>query len=168
MFLKTHFTNFINVDVSRVTDFSEFPNTSPSGKRDDSDDPIPRKSLNFSNKRHPRNVGGDTHPPEISQQSNRGVFAELPPLAPINRGLSLLKFFTAFSHSRFLPNFIFHLRREASCDQVFAASRLPRTFYGIVFFVTRLLFLLFIVITFFCFANFVHERRLVVFYECRL
>jgi hypothetical protein len=27
-----------------VTDFPEFPNTSPSGKQVDSDDPIPRKS----------------------------------------------------------------------------------------------------------------------------
>jgi hypothetical protein len=27
-----------------VTDFPEFPNTSPSGKRVDSDDPIPQKS----------------------------------------------------------------------------------------------------------------------------
>jgi hypothetical protein len=79
MFLKTHFTNFINLDVSRVTGFPEFPNTSPSGKRVDSDDPIPRKSWNFSKKRHPWNVGGDTRPPEISQWSNRGVFAELPP-----------------------------------------------------------------------------------------
>jgi hypothetical protein len=26
MFLKTHFTNFINLDVSRVTGFPEFPN----------------------------------------------------------------------------------------------------------------------------------------------
>jgi hypothetical protein len=26
-FLKTHFTNFIKLDVSRVTDFPEFPNT---------------------------------------------------------------------------------------------------------------------------------------------
>jgi hypothetical protein len=43
-FLKTDFTNFIKLDVSRVLDFPEFPNTSPSGKRVDSDDPIPRKS----------------------------------------------------------------------------------------------------------------------------
>jgi hypothetical protein len=41
LFLKTHFTNFMNLDVSRVTGFPEFPNTSPSGKRVDSDDPIP-------------------------------------------------------------------------------------------------------------------------------
>jgi hypothetical protein len=26
LFLKTHFTNFINLDVSRVTGFPEFPN----------------------------------------------------------------------------------------------------------------------------------------------
>jgi hypothetical protein len=31
-----------NPDVSRVTGFPEFPNTSPSGKWVDSDDPIPR------------------------------------------------------------------------------------------------------------------------------
>jgi hypothetical protein len=30
-------------------------------------------------KRHPQNVGVDTRPPEISQRSNRGVFAKLPP-----------------------------------------------------------------------------------------
>jgi hypothetical protein len=42
--LKTYFTNFINLNVSRVTGFPEFPNTSPSGKRVDSDDPIPQKS----------------------------------------------------------------------------------------------------------------------------
>jgi hypothetical protein len=44
IFLKTYFTNFINLDISRVTGFPEFPNTSPLGKRVDSDDPIPRKS----------------------------------------------------------------------------------------------------------------------------
>jgi hypothetical protein len=168
MFLKAHFTNFINLDVSRVTYFPEFPNTSPSGKRVDSNDPIPRKSQNFSKKRHARNVGGDTRPPETSQRSNRGVFVELPPLARINRGLSLLKFFTVFSPSRFLPNSSFYFRREAPCDQVFTGSRLLRTFYGIAFFVTQLLFLPFIVLTFFCFANFVREHRLVIFYECCL
>jgi hypothetical protein len=31
MFLKTHFTNFINLDVSRVTGFPEFPNTRCAG-----------------------------------------------------------------------------------------------------------------------------------------
>jgi hypothetical protein len=79
LFLKTHFTNFMNQDVSRVTGFPEFPNTSPSGKRVDSDDPIPRKSQNFSKKRHPRNVRGNTRHPETSQRLNRGAFAELPP-----------------------------------------------------------------------------------------
>jgi hypothetical protein len=78
-FLKTHFTNFVKLDVSRVTGFPEFPNTSPLGKRVDSDVPIPRKSQNFSKKRHPRNVGVDTRPPEISQRSNRGEFLKLPP-----------------------------------------------------------------------------------------
>jgi hypothetical protein len=77
--LKTCITNFINLDVSRVTGFPEFPNTSPSGKQVDSDDPIPRTFRSFSKKRHPRNIGGDTRHPETSQRSNRGTFAELPP-----------------------------------------------------------------------------------------
>jgi hypothetical protein len=77
--LKTCITNFINLDVSRVTGFPEFPNTSPSGKRVDSDDLIPRTFRNFNKKRHPRNVGGDTRHPGTSQRSNRGTFAELPP-----------------------------------------------------------------------------------------
>jgi hypothetical protein len=81
-FLKTHFMNFVKLGVSRVTGFPEFPNTSPSGKRVDSDDPIPRKSQNFSKERHPRNVGVDTRPPEISQRSNRGEFLKLPPPRP--------------------------------------------------------------------------------------
>jgi hypothetical protein len=92
--LKTYITNFINLDVSRVTGVAEFPNTSPSGKRVDSDNPIPQTFQNFSKKRHPRNVGGDTRHPETSQRSNRGTFAELPPpLAPINRRLPLSNFF---------------------------------------------------------------------------
>jgi hypothetical protein len=44
-------------------------------------------------KRHPRNIGGDTRHPETSQRSNRDAFAELPPLAPINRRLPLSKIF---------------------------------------------------------------------------
>jgi hypothetical protein len=40
---NTHLKNFVKLDVSRVTGFPEFPNTSPSGKWVDSDDPIPRK-----------------------------------------------------------------------------------------------------------------------------
>jgi hypothetical protein len=62
--------------------FPEFPNTSPSGKQVDSDDPIPRKLLNFSKKPHPRNVGVDTRPLETSQRSNRGGFLKLP-LSPL-------------------------------------------------------------------------------------
>jgi hypothetical protein len=78
--LKSCITNFINLDVSRVTGFYEFPNTSPSGKRVDSDDFIPRTFQNFSKKLHPQNVGGDTRHPETLQRLNRGAFAELPPL----------------------------------------------------------------------------------------
>jgi hypothetical protein len=39
--LKTYLMNFVKPDISRVTDFPEFPNTIPSGKRVDSDDLIP-------------------------------------------------------------------------------------------------------------------------------
>jgi hypothetical protein len=91
LLLKTCITNFINLDVSRVTGFPEFPNTSPSGKRVDSNDPIPR-TFHFSKKRHPRNVEGDTRHPETSQRSNRGAFAELPPRT-YNKRLPLSKFF---------------------------------------------------------------------------
>jgi hypothetical protein len=62
--LKTYLKNFVKLDVSRVTDFPEFPNTSPSGKRVDSDDPIPRTFQNFGKKFHPQNVGGDTRHPQ--------------------------------------------------------------------------------------------------------
>jgi hypothetical protein len=60
---KTHLKNFVKLDVSRVTGFPEFPNTSPSGKRVD---PTIRfhENQNFGIKRHPRNVGGDTRHPE--------------------------------------------------------------------------------------------------------
>jgi hypothetical protein len=51
--LKTYLMNFVKPDVSRVAVFPEFPNTSSSGKRVDSDDSIPRKLLNFSKKTPP-------------------------------------------------------------------------------------------------------------------
>jgi hypothetical protein len=50
---KTCFKNFVKLSVSRVTSFTEFPNTSPSGKRVDSDDPIPRILHKFSKKTSP-------------------------------------------------------------------------------------------------------------------
>jgi hypothetical protein len=93
--LKTYLKNFVKLDVSRVTGFPEFPNTRPSGKRVDSDDPIPRTFRKFSKKRHPRNVGGDTCHPETLQRSNRGRFRGTTPLSPITRRLPLLNFFTA-------------------------------------------------------------------------
>jgi hypothetical protein len=43
----------LSPDVSRVTGFPEFPNTSPSGKRVDSDDRIPRIFRKFSKKTSP-------------------------------------------------------------------------------------------------------------------
>jgi hypothetical protein len=74
LLLKTCLENFVKLNVSRVTGFPEFPNTSPSGKRVDSDDPIPRILRKFSKKRHPRNVGGDTRRPGSRGRLNRGVF----------------------------------------------------------------------------------------------
>jgi hypothetical protein len=85
--LESLFMNFDNPTFRGWHGFTKFPNTSPSRKRVDSDDPYPWKPLNFGKKRHPRNVGVDMRPPEISQRSNRGSFLELPPLAPINRQL---------------------------------------------------------------------------------
>jgi hypothetical protein len=77
-FMVLEFLRFRQIRPSVGVRFSlEFPNTSPSGKRVDSDDPFPRKLLNFGEKRHPRNVGVDTHHPENS--SNRGDFLKLPP-----------------------------------------------------------------------------------------
>jgi hypothetical protein len=116
----------MNLNVSRVTGFPKFPNTSPSGKRVDSDDPIPRTFQNFSQKRHPRNVGGDTRHPETSQRSNRGAFAELLLLAPINRRLPLSNFFSPFSC--FVANCSSLLRGNLYCILAFAASNFLRTF----------------------------------------
>jgi hypothetical protein len=85
-----------------VTGFPEFPNTSPSGKRVDSDDPIPRTFRKFSKKRHPRNVGGDTRRPGSQRRLNRGALRETTPPGPINSGLALLKIFLLLSSlSRF-------------------------------------------------------------------
>jgi hypothetical protein len=99
-------------------------------------------------KHHPGNVRGGTRPPEISQRSNRGVFAELPPpLAPINRGLSLLKFFhrsLAFFRTLVFTFAEKHLTIKCSWLQDFL-----KLFYGIAFFVTQFLFLLFIILVFF-------------------
>jgi hypothetical protein len=92
--LKTCLKNFVRLDVSRVTGFPEFPNSSPSGKLVDSDDPIPRILRKFSKKRHPRNVGGDTRRPETLERLDRGGFRGTTPPGPINRRPSLLKNFT--------------------------------------------------------------------------
>jgi hypothetical protein len=79
---KTYFKNFVKLNVSRVTGFPEFPNTSPSGKRVDSDDPIPRTFRKFSKKRHPRNVGGDTRRPGSQRRLNRGALRGTTPPRP--------------------------------------------------------------------------------------
>jgi hypothetical protein len=76
---RTCFMNFDNPTFRGWQSSSKFPNTSPSGKRVDSDDPFPRKPLNLGKKRHPRSVGVDTRPPETSQWLNRGGFLKLPP-----------------------------------------------------------------------------------------
>jgi hypothetical protein len=48
--LTNLFTNSANPTFRGYKVFAQFPNTSPSGKRVDSDDPIPRKLLNFGKK----------------------------------------------------------------------------------------------------------------------
>jgi hypothetical protein len=56
--------NFDSPTLRGWQGFTKFPNTSPSGKRVDSDDPFPRKPLNLGKKCHPQSVGVDTRPPE--------------------------------------------------------------------------------------------------------
>jgi hypothetical protein len=137
-----------------VTGFPEFPNTSPSRKLANSDDPVPRKSQNFSKKRHPRNVGGDTHHPETSQRSNRGAFMELPPpLAPINRWLPLLEIF--HRSLAFLQTVVFTF-----AEKRLAASNFPRTFLRYYSLCPLTLVSTFHHTGVLCFANFIHERRL--------
>jgi hypothetical protein len=109
-----------------VTGFPKFPNTSPSGKRVDSDDPIPQIFRKFSKKRHPRNVGGDTRRPGTLERLDRGRFAELPLPAPINRRLPLLKNFTAFLH--FYDSWIFLARGISSSTEKFANFRFSSHF----------------------------------------
>jgi hypothetical protein len=82
--------------------FPEFPNTSPSGKRVDSDNSIPQKLSDSGKKRHPRNIGVDKRPPGISQRSNRGGFLKLPPhpykyIALTVKISSLPRFFQTFA-----------------------------------------------------------------------
>jgi hypothetical protein len=98
----------LSPDVSRVTGFPEFPNTSPSGKRVDSDDRIPRIFRKFSKKRHPRNVGGNTRRPETLKRLNRGRFRGTTPPRLYNRRLPLLKNFTAL---------LLFTIRESFCSQ---------------------------------------------------
>jgi hypothetical protein len=119
--LKTCITNFINLDVSRVTGFPEFPSTSPSGKRVDSDDPIPRTFRNFS-----KNVTlGTSEGTRVTRKPRNGrIEARLqnypPPPRPINSQLPLLNFFSPLSC--FVANCSFLLRGNSSCVLAFAAS----------------------------------------------
>jgi hypothetical protein len=104
---RTCFMNFDNSTFRGCKCFIELPNTSPSGKWVDSDDPFPRKLSNFGKKCHPRNVGVHMCPPENSQRSNRGDFLKLPPLALINRGVHTVKFFyRALDFSELSPTFL--------------------------------------------------------------
>jgi hypothetical protein len=61
MFLKAHFTNFINLDVSRVTNFPEFPNSSLTSKRSFDAETPPRELCFsfFSPSPHPYRPGAD-------------------------------------------------------------------------------------------------------------
>jgi hypothetical protein len=65
-----------------VTGFPEFPNTSPSGKRVDSDDLIPQTFQKLSKKHHPRNVGGDMRRLETLERLYRGGFRGTTPPHP--------------------------------------------------------------------------------------
>jgi hypothetical protein len=91
-----------NPNVSRVMGFPEFPNTSPSGKRVDSDDPIPRLFRKFSKKRHPRNVGGDTRRTETLKRLSRGRFrGTTPPRLYKYKAPAVKKFYGSPAFLRF-------------------------------------------------------------------
>jgi hypothetical protein len=140
-----------------VTGFPEFPNTSPSGKRVDSDDPIPRTFQNFSKKRHPRNVEG-THVIRKPRNGRIEARSQNYPPCPYKYTASAVKIFSPLSC--FVANCISLLRGKAPCDLVFAASNFRRTFLRYYS-----LCLLPLVSTFhrtgvLYFANFIHECRL--------
>jgi hypothetical protein len=92
-----------------VTGFLEFPNTSPSGKRVDSDDPIPRIFRKFSKKRHPQNVGGDTRRLETLERLDRGRFRGTTRPRPYKQEASTVK--------KFYSSPVFFTIRESFCSQ---------------------------------------------------
>jgi hypothetical protein len=102
--------------------FPEFPNTSPSGKRVDSDNLIPQKLLN-SGKNVTLGTSEWTH---VFRKTRNGRIEETSwnyPLAPINRELSPKKFSPL---PRFSPNFCLRLREKVLRDKRFEASILPQ------------------------------------------
>jgi hypothetical protein len=76
--------NFDNPTFRGCKDFTKFPNTSPSGKRVDSDDPFPRQLLNLDKKTSPseRRSGHASLGKLATVESTR--FLETTPLTPIN------------------------------------------------------------------------------------
>jgi hypothetical protein len=115
-----------------VTGFPEFPNTSPSGKRVDSDDPIPRIIRKFSKNVTLGTSEGTRVVREIKDGWIEASFAELPLPGPINSGLSLLKNFTAFQIFTIRASLFRGTWSSAECSR---ASSLLRTFirYSLIF-----------------------------------
>jgi hypothetical protein len=149
--LKTCITNFISLDVSRVTGFHEFPNTSPSGKRVDSDDPIPRTFRNFS-----KNVTlGTSEGTRVTREPRNGRIEARSqnypaPLTPINRRLLLLKFFIAL---------LLCCELYVSCSSV-RSLKFSSNFSKVLFSLSLNSCLFFPFTGVLYFANFIHERRL--------
>jgi hypothetical protein len=104
-----------------VTGFPEFPNTSPSGKRVDSDDPIPWVFRKFSKKRHPRNVRGDTRRPETLERLDRGRFRGTTPPHPYKKEAPAVKKF--YGLPDFYDSWNFLARRISCSTEKFAILR---------------------------------------------
>jgi hypothetical protein len=76
-------------DVSMGKVFAQFPNTSPSGKRVDSDNPIPRIKSQILVKNVTLEMSEWRRVPPKNHNGHIKVFLETTPLTPINRALAL-------------------------------------------------------------------------------
>jgi hypothetical protein len=100
---------------------------------------------------NPRNVGVDTHPLDLSQQSYRGSFLKLPPLSPINRELCTVNFFHCFlAFSEVLLTSSQFLRDKGS--GVLRLSQFSKVLLSLFFYYPPLSFS--VQIREFCFAHF--------------
>jgi hypothetical protein len=80
--------------------FTQFPNTSPSGERVDSDDSFPQKTFRISVKMSPLERQSVHASPWNAQRSSRDTFWKLPlPPSPLYKEARRGKFISPFHHS---------------------------------------------------------------------